>query len=240
MSRTPYMQFYVGDYIQKTLHLTTEQNGAYLLLLFAMWQGDACLPNDASKLARIARVSPKRWGAIWSEIERFFTVDDGVIRQDRLTREFQKVLSISAERKTSGSLGGKAKALKDNVVRLATANGLLWQSDSESESDKKEEKREAKASHKNRGSRLPADWSLPSDWREWAISRGLSAGMTEIEGERFANYWVAAAGAKGVKMDWKRTWQNWVLDKIQRERPRPHEAAPVQHKIRARLPGEAQ
>ena len=229
------MQFYVGDYIKKTMHLSTEENGAYLLLLFAMWQGDACLPNDPTKLARIARVSPKRWPKVWANIGSYFTISGDVISQDRLTKDLQKVLSISQERKNAGRRGGQAKALKDNVVRLAIANDLPWHSQ---KSEPEEEKREAKASPKNRGCRLPTDWSLPSDWRAWAINRGLSAGLTEIEGERFANYWISAAGSKGVKLDWQRTWQNWVLDKIPRERP--PEAAPVQHKIRARLPGEAQ
>jgi len=124
MSAAPYMQFYVGDYIQKTLHLSTEQHGAYLLLLMALWNGDASLPNDPAKLARITRVSPKRWPAVWAEIAMFFTVDDGRISQDRLTKERQKVLSLSQERKHFGSLGGKAKALKSKGEAVASATIL--------------------------------------------------------------------------------------------------------------------
>lgn len=124
MSQTPFMQLYVGDYLADTLHLTTEQHGAYLLLLMTMWRNGASLPNDAAKLARICRVSPKRWPQIWSEIAEFFTVEGDTITQLRLSKEHQKAVSISQERKTAASLGGKAKALKDKEARLANGSDL--------------------------------------------------------------------------------------------------------------------
>lgn len=67
MSSTPFMQFYVGDYLADTLDLTTEQHGAYLLILMTMWQHDAKLPNDPVKLARIARMTPaqEQWHGGW-------------------------------------------------------------------------------------------------------------------------------------------------------------------------------
>jgi uncharacterized protein YdaU (DUF1376 family) len=118
------MQLYVGDYLSDTLHLTTEQHGAYLLLLMTMWRAGAELPNDPGKLARIARVSPKRWPAIWAEISGFFTVDGDVIRNDRLTKEHQKAVSISQERKTAGKKGGNANALKNHNAGEANASDL--------------------------------------------------------------------------------------------------------------------
>lgn len=126
MSANPaFMQLYVGDYLADTLHLTTEQHGAYLLLLMTMWRNGAELPNDPAKLARIARVTPKRWGQIWSEIGAFFEVDGETIRQARLTKEFQKAVSISQERKTAGEKGGKANALKNKESAQANASDLL-------------------------------------------------------------------------------------------------------------------
>lgn len=136
------MQLYVGDYLADTLHLTTEQHGAYLLLLMTMWRHDAALPNDAAKLARIARVSPKRWPAIWSEIADFFTINGDAITNARLTKEHQKAVSISQERKTAGSKGGKANALKYINMHEANATARLKHSQI-SEPDIREE---AKAS----------------------------------------------------------------------------------------------
>ena len=118
------MQLYVGDYLADTLHLTTEQHGAYLLLLMTMWRAGASLPNDASKLARICRVSPKRWPSVWAEISAFFEIDGDLITNPRLTKEHQKAVSISQERKTAGKKGGQANALKNQKAGKANASDL--------------------------------------------------------------------------------------------------------------------
>jgi hypothetical protein len=33
----------------------------------------------------------------------------------------------------------------------------------------------------------------------------------ELETEKFANYWAAAAGANSIKLDWSAAWRNWML-----------------------------
>lgn len=124
MSNTPFMQFYPGDYLGKTMDLTTEQHGAYLLILMTMWQHDAKLPNDPKKLARIARLTPAKFAAVWSEISRFFEVEGDAITNPRMTKERKKAAEKSQKRATAGSAGGKAKALKDQESRLANAMPL--------------------------------------------------------------------------------------------------------------------
>ena len=130
-----FMQLYVGDYLADTRHLTTEQHGAYLLLLMSMWKCGGTLPNDGKKLARIAGVSPRRWHLIAVDVMEFFDVESGKITQKRLVKEYQKAVSKREKRISSGSLGGKAKALKTNNVTLASATAMLQHS-SESELDK--------------------------------------------------------------------------------------------------------
>lgn len=134
MSATPFMQLYVGDYLADTLHLTTEQHGAYLLLLMTMWRADAKLPNDPAKLARIARVSAKRWPSVWAEIEAFFIIEGEWIANPRLTKEHQKAVSISQERRSAGRKGGNANALKSKDVAEANA-AVLPKHSQKSESD---------------------------------------------------------------------------------------------------------
>jgi len=124
MSAPPFMQLYVADYLGDTQHLTAEQHGAYLLLLMTMWRNGGFLPADPSKLARIARVSARRWHLLAPEVMAFFDVIDGNITQKRLVEEYQKAVSISEKRSHSGKLGGDAKALKNNDAALANAKQL--------------------------------------------------------------------------------------------------------------------
>ena len=121
MSSTPFMQLYPADYLAKTMDLTTEQHGAYLLILMTMWQHDASLPDDPAKLARIARMTPARFKAVWAEIGRFFEADGGRITNNRLSKERQKAVEKSSKRADAGRAGGHAKALKENEARLANA-----------------------------------------------------------------------------------------------------------------------
>lgn len=142
MSKTPFMQLYPGDYLSDTLHLTTEQHGAYLLLLMAMWRSGAKLPNDPAILSRICGFSPKRWAKEWSVVSGFFMIEEGSITNPRLTKEYQKAVSRSEERKAAGSRGGTSNALKNNTTREAIAKAELEHSQI-SQPDKREE---AKAS----------------------------------------------------------------------------------------------
>lgn len=121
MSERPFMQLYVSDFIGDTLHLSTEQIGAYMLLLMAMWNAGGRLPNDDAKLARVARLSVKKWKGISADLMPFFTVDGDTIGHNRLTKELQKSESKSQSRASAGAAGGTAKALKDKEARVANA-----------------------------------------------------------------------------------------------------------------------
>lgn len=126
MSERPFMQLYVSDFIGDTLHLSTEQVGAYLLLLMAMWNAGGSLPDDEAKLARIVRLSVKKWRAVAPDLLSFFERVDGAVRHNRLTREMQKSETKSQSRASAGARGGLAKALKDKGTPIANATDLPW------------------------------------------------------------------------------------------------------------------
>lgn len=125
MSSQPFLQFYVGDYLADTTDLSCEEHGAYLLLLMTMWRHGAKLPNDPVRLARVARLTPRKWKRVWPTISRYFEDDGEFIRNRRLTKEHQKATEKSELRATAGRQGGIAKSLKNNDTPLAKASGLL-------------------------------------------------------------------------------------------------------------------
>ncbi len=62
-----------------------------------------------------------------------------------------------------------------------------------------------------RAHRLPHDWTPPDDWIEWASdTRRWEPVAAREEAEIFANYWQSKAGKDACKLDWRKTWQNWV------------------------------
>ncbi|EHK5438663.1 TPA: helix-turn-helix domain-containing protein [Aeromonas hydrophila] len=69
----------------------------------------------------------------------------------------------------------------------------------------------AESSAPRRGTRLSNDWVLPSEWGRWAMREtGLPRERIILEAATFADYWQALPGAKAVKLDWEKTWRNWV------------------------------
>lgn len=124
MSERPFMQLYVSDFLGDTLELSTEGIGAYMLLLMAMWNAGGTLPDDDGKLARITRLSIKRWRAVAGDILNFFERDNGRITHQRLSKELLKSESKSQSRASAGARGGRAKALKDKNTALAKADSL--------------------------------------------------------------------------------------------------------------------
>lgn len=69
----------------------------------------------------------------------------------------------------------------------------------------------AKREASPRGSRLPLDWKLPDEWKQYAIEqRKWQPEDVDKEAAAFADYWQSKAGQSAVKLDWRKTWQNWI------------------------------
>lgn len=119
------MQLYVSDFVGDTLHLSTEQIGAYMLLLMAMWNAGGQLPADDVKVARVVRLSVKKWRSIAPDLMAFLETDGHQIWHKRLSKELQKSASKRERRASAGSKGGSAKALKSKEADVAIATAML-------------------------------------------------------------------------------------------------------------------
>jgi hypothetical protein len=104
-------------------------------------------------------------------------------------------------------------------------------------------KGEADASPGGRGQRLPADWCLPVDWGEWAVSElGMNPEQVRQESEKFRDYWSAKVGKDAAKLDWQATWRNWCRKAVnsprrQKRRPDSDERFARKMEMAARLDG---
>jgi uncharacterized protein YdaU (DUF1376 family) len=201
MSDTPFMQFWTGDFIGDTLHLTPKEVGQYVLLLMAMWRNGGALPSDPKKLSRIAR------GAISDAVMAYFDTDEEGIYQKRLRAEYEKARKKHSARVICGKAGGQAKALKNKEPAVAKANGSLKHlSESESEEEAKASSSSAKRKTTQRR-RLPSDFQPRGEDVETLRSEGFSFSEIQEQLVRFRDYW---AGHGKPMADWDATFRNWV------------------------------
>lgn len=113
MAAYPAMPLFTDAYLADTRHLTTEEHGAYLLLLMCAWRSRECaLVDDDGALARIAGLSPTKWRRMKPVLQSFFDIEGGLWRQAKLTSVYADVAARVARNRASGAKGGRARALK--------------------------------------------------------------------------------------------------------------------------------
>ena len=110
MAALPYMQLYVADYLADTAHLTTEEHGAYLLLLFSYWQTGKPLRVD--RLSTIARVPNDRWNSVGETLSEFFNVSATHWMHFRVETDLEAVNSKTSKASAAGKASAKARFLK--------------------------------------------------------------------------------------------------------------------------------
>ena len=61
-----------------------------------------------------------------------------------------------------------------------------------------------------KGRRLAEDWQPSRTDANLAVEAGHSPEWLRDQLERFRDYWIAKSGANATKLDWDRTWRNWL------------------------------
>jgi uncharacterized protein YdaU (DUF1376 family) len=126
MSKAPAMPMYWDAYLADTTHLTTEEHGAYMLLLAAMWRRNAWVPDDDKDNARILGLTPAKWRKIKArliETVSGFRVEDGKITQEKLQKTWENTQEKIGKNRSNGAKGGRPKSKVAN--NLTKANGSV-------------------------------------------------------------------------------------------------------------------
>jgi uncharacterized protein YdaU (DUF1376 family) len=122
------MPVYIGDYLADTMHLSTEQHGAYLLLLFSLWRRPT-LPDDDATLAKICGLSESAWLATRKVMTEFFVIQDGCWTHKRIDKERLRLAAVQAANLTRAQ---KAAARRWGTDASSNAHALLEESQSPS------------------------------------------------------------------------------------------------------------
>lgn len=121
MAALPYMPLYVADYLADAAHLTTQEHGAYLLLIMTYWQRGEPLPADEIKLARIARLTAEEWSLVRDNLAEFFDISGAEWRHSRIERE----LNLVRDKTEKARLAGRASAQRRLNNRSTDIEQLL-------------------------------------------------------------------------------------------------------------------
>jgi uncharacterized protein YdaU (DUF1376 family) len=197
----------IGDYAKKAGRLTMLQHGAYTLLI------DSCY--DREVFPTLEQALEWTWASTEAEVEavkfvlsRFFKLgEDGCYVQDRILYELLEY-------------HGKADTNKRIAIERETKRR-------EKNTNRSQDVNEPPPNHKpltnnqepiikerTRGSRLSANWVLPTEWEDWAKQERPDLNLQSL-GEQFRDYWSAKAGSGSTKLDWQATWRNWVRNQKQ-------------------------
>ena len=192
MAALPYMQLYIADYLADTMHLSAEEHGAYLLLMFNYWHTGKPIPKN--RLAKIARLTNERWADVEPSLQEFFC-DNG---EEWVHLRIEEDLASVREKLTKKSAAGKAsvqarRSRKEadvqtkqerNLTGVQTDVEVVFEHDVNTKATNKDTDKDLKTDpplnppRGNRGVKKfdPLDIALPnwisvSLWREWVEFR---------------------------------------------------------------------
>lgn len=192
MAALPYMQLYIADYLADTMHLSAEEHGAYLLLMFNYWQTGKPIPKN--RLAKIARLTNERWADVEPSLQEFFC-DNG---EEWVHLRIEEDLASVREKLTKKSAAGKASVQarrgrkeadvqtkqERNLTGVQTDVEVVFEHDVNTKATNKDTDKDLKTDpplnppRGNRGVKKfdPLDITLPnwisvSLWREWVEFR---------------------------------------------------------------------
>ncbi len=185
------------------------------------------VPSTA-QIASLARTDADTVAAALAELEShgvFSRDEHGRIVSRRMVRDHAK-----RERdRLNGGLGGnpRLKGARGGSTGVDDEGVNPSDSDVDRPHDKAEDKtqrpeargqRKAERASANRGCRLPAGWKPSDETLAWARNKRPQLDIAETI-ERFADYYVAMPGQRGVRLDWDASFRTWVA----RERVNGHQ-----------------
>ena len=198
-----FYQFHIGDYKSHTHHLSLIEDLAFRRLLDHYYLHEA--PIKQRDIARQIGMKDNEQEVLTVLNEFFISTDQGFINP-RADEEIAKYRKFSEDGKKGAAKrwhkGTNGEAYSPPIATPIATNNQepITNNHSIDESPTKQ---------RTKGSRLSTDFELPDSWTEFCQTERPDLNPKKVF-ESFKDYWVAKAGAAGVKLDWQATWRNWV------------------------------
>lgn len=121
------MPVFIGDYLADTMHLSTEQHGAYLMLLFHLWRRGS-LRDEDGVLAKISGLGESAWKLHRPVLAEFFKIRDGQWAHGRVEKERARVTATKQSNAKKSKLAASSRWGKGDASSIAQA--MLGDADS--------------------------------------------------------------------------------------------------------------
>jgi uncharacterized protein YdaU (DUF1376 family) len=126
----PWYKYYPDTELARTASLSLEEKAIYRELKDLIWVNRGELVDDDEKLARLLRISKRKWLPIKKNIAHLFQFFNGKVSDSTLTRARVEAELKREKKVKSGQLGGRKRAenlemLQANATTNAEANGQV-------------------------------------------------------------------------------------------------------------------
>jgi len=130
---SPYMPLFIADYMADAAHLTTEEHGAYLLLIMTYWQRGKPLDNSNERLANVVRMPNERWTEVRKTLSDFFQIEGDIWTHKRIEQELDRFKAKSDKAKRAAKASVNKRKLS---VRSAEPQRTFNHTDTDTDTDK--------------------------------------------------------------------------------------------------------
>lgn len=103
-----WMPLYIADYLADTTRLTTEQHGAYMLLIMDYWRNGPP-PDDDAVLTTITKMTPDAWSNARAMLAHMFRIENGCWRHKRIDDELEEAKTNKRRKSKQASDAAKAR-----------------------------------------------------------------------------------------------------------------------------------
>lgn len=118
--------------------------------------------------------------------------------------EHQQTRADIEKKRTAGSKGGQASAQARAQADGEAHPKLTTETETETETVLSNERTTTRSA---RGTRVPSDFVITAEMREWAQVEVPHVDVDKKLAE-WVDYWKSVPGQRGVKLDWLATWKN--------------------------------
>jgi len=174
MADIEWMAFNVDDYVTNTMHLTTRQHGAYILLICAAWKARGVLPGADAALMTTARMTPKEWREDAPILKAFLTRRGDAWVHERVEFEWKDAQALIAAKSRAGKAGARKRwEGRGNGTAMADACQEQQQSDA------------------------PIPQPVPNrpSSKILCVSQSAPAGATQPQAQRIGEDWIPSEAA---------------------------------------------